>query len=570
MLRVCTVVGTEQLRHAALMRNSDSRDGLTAQAIAGNHVVLLGFNMELSDIRTEKVLGFAVRRTRHSDGDVRWMTGMKTFASVEPSPPPGVGRSSRRHPFQSFQWADYSVSPNEHYTYRVSAMTGTPGALVPGATVDLEVTTEPVDLGRHAVFFNRGSIASQEYARRFQNRPPDEVGQAAFDWLSRGLVEGLEAFIGQAGPGDVLHGAIFEFKNTRVFSALAAARARGAAVKVLYDGDSQKAGNEAALVGSGLDGAVAARERSGRFAHNKFFVLSRAGVPAEVWTGSTNLSQNGIFGHSNNAHLVRDPAVAATFAGYWALLERDATRKPTATEATAMTPAPVPAGAADTDVVFSPRTDLGALDWYAELAGDASRALFMTFAFGMDDRFVNVYDRTDDVLRFALMEKKGNGSTFAEQAATIDRIRRRPNTTVSVGARVQINTFDRWLAETDRATAEAHVLYIHTKYMLIDPLGADPIVVVGSANFSKASTDTNDENMLVIRGNSAVADVYLGEYMRLFSHYAFRESLKFSGATTPAEALRRKHLVETTAWADAGYFRSGTDRFLRRRYLAGL
>ena len=325
-----------------------------------------------------------------------------------------------------------------------------------------------------------------------------------------------------------------------------------------------------ALVGSGLDGAVAARQRSGRFAHNKFFVLSRGGVPAEVWTGSTNLSQNGLFGHSNNAHLVRDADVAATFAGYWALLERDVTRKPTAIEATAMTPAPTPAGETDTTVVFSPRTDLAALDWYADLAGNASRALFMTFAFGMDERFVNVYDRTDDALRFALMEKKGNGSTFAQQAATIDRIRRRSNTTVSVGARIELNTFDRWLAETDRATAQAHVLYIHTKYMLIDPLGANPVVVVGSANFSKASTDTNDENMLVIRGNSAVADVYLGEYMRLFSHYAFRESLKFSGATTPIEALSRKHLVETTAWADAGYFRSGTDRFLRRRYFAGL
>ncbi|MFC5791626.1 hypothetical protein EDM22_06205 [Agromyces tardus] len=552
------------------MRISGTRDGLTVQAVAGNHVVLLGWDMARVDIEAGQVLGFAVRRTRHSDGDVRWMTGLKTFASVEPNPPPGVGRSSRRHPYQSFQWADYSAAPAEQYTYRVAAMTGAPGALIEGATVDLTVTTEPVDLGRHAIFFNRGAIASQEYARRFQNRPPDEVGQAAFDWLSRGLLEGLEAFIAQAGPGDALHGAFFEFTNPRVFAALAAARTRGATVKVLYDGDTQKAGNEAALAGSGLDGAVAPRLRSGRFAHNKFFVLSRAGVPSEVWTGSTNLSQNGIFGHSNNAHLVRDPAIAAVYAGYWALLERDVTRKPTAIEATALTPAPAPPGATDTVAVFSPRTDLAALDWYADLAGGATRALFMTFAFGMDERFVQVYDQTDDVLRFALMEKKGSGADFAEQAATIDRIRRRPNTTVSVGARIELNTFDRWLAETERATAEAHVLYIHTKYLLVDPLGADPIVVVGSANFSEASTDTNDENMLVIRGNPAVADVYLGEFMRLFSHYAFRESVKFAGATTPTEALSRKHLIESTSWADAGYFTPGTDRFLRRRYLAGL
>ena len=224
--------------------------------------------------------------------------------------------------------------------------------------------------------------------------------------------------------------------------------------------------------------------------------------------------------------------------------------------------------------IFSPRRDLHALDWYAELAGGAQRALFTTFAFGMNERFVQVYDRHDAVLRFALMEKKGNGKTFKEQAAQIDRIRRRPNTVVSVGNKVDLNNFDRWLQEIDRIVAEAHVLYIHTKYMLIDPLGPQPIVIVGSANFSKASTDTNDENMLVIRGNQAIADIYLGEFMRLFSHYAFRESLKFKETLSAASALKRKHLVETADWIDgdkpsAGYYQPGTDRALRRVYFSG-
>ena len=198
----------------------------------------------------------------------------------------------------------------------------------------------------------------------------------------------------------------------------------------------------------------------------------------------------------------------------------------------------------------------------------------MTFAFGMNDRFVPSFDRTDDVIRFALMEKKGNGATFAQQAAVIDRIRRRPNVTVAVGHHIEINRFDRWLAELDRIVGEAHVLYVHTKYMLVDPLGEQPMVVVGSANFSAASTLDNDENMLVIRGNAAVADIYLGEFMRLFSHYAFRESLTFSGATTPAQALLRKYLVDSPSWIEGqgrgdGYFDAGSDRALRRIYFSG-
>ena len=58
--------------------------------------------------------------------------------------------------------------------------------------------------------------------------------------------------------------------------------------------------------------------------------------------------------------------------------------------------------------------------------------------------------------------------------------------------------------------------------MLVDPLSADPVVVTGSANFSKASTNSNDENMMIIRGNQRVADIYYTEFNRLFNHYYFR------------------------------------------------
>ncbi len=51
--------------------------------------------------------------------------------------------------------------------------------------------------------------------------------------------------------------------------------------------------------------------------------------------------------------------------------------------------------------------------------------------------------------------------------------------------------------------------------------------------FSGDSTDTNDENMLVIRGNTMVADIYLTEFFRLWNHYAFREWLaKNQGAAS--------------------------------------
>lgn len=558
------------------MRRKGSGNGLTALAVAGTHVVLLGWDVTESDIRSRGILGFAIQRTRHDDGEKLWLSGMKTFESVAPDPDPGVPVSTFRHPLQTFQWADYTPSPGKKYTYRIVAMAGQPGALVEDAELSLAVTTERVDQGRHAIFFNRGAIASQEYARRFQNLPPDEIGQPAFDWLSRGLVEGLEAFLNLAGQGDELYGALFEFENERIFSAIKAARGRGAAVKVLYDGDTQREATETALRGFGITALTKARTRSGQYAHNKFIVLRKAGRFAEVWTGSTNLTRNGIFGHSNNAHVIRDRKIAETYFGYWAILNGDRTLRPTAIAATGLSPTPADESntSGDASAVFSPRTDLSALDWFAALAGGAQRALFMTFAFGMNGRFVDVYDKADGVLRFALAEKKGNGRNYGTQAAEIDRIRQRPNVIVSVGNSIVTNSFDRWLKEIDRIDPDVHVRFIHTKYMLVDPLGAKPIAIVGSANFSQASILTNDENMLVIEGNDTVADVYLGEFMRLFSHYSFRESLTFKRSTKPADLLRRKHLREDTSWikgegGKSGYYVQGFDRALRRVYFSG-
>ena len=39
----------------------------------------------------------------------------------------------------------------------------------------MSVTTEAIDSELDTIHFNRGSVATQEYARRFQNKPPSGV-----------------------------------------------------------------------------------------------------------------------------------------------------------------------------------------------------------------------------------------------------------------------------------------------------------------------------------------------------------------------------------------------------------
>ena len=106
-----------------------------------------------------------------------------------------------------------------------------------------------------------------------------------------------------------------------------------------------------------------------------------------------------------------------------------------------------------------------------------------------------------------------------------------------------------------------HVQYVHTKFMLIDPLGEWPILVSGSANFSLASTVSNDENMIVLQGAPARAacEGYLVEFMRLFKHFNWREKVvkeannhTAADCSQTAKSLTAPHtLKEDESWLSA-------------------
>src|SRR5438445_10952951 len=106
-------------------------------------------------------------------------------------------------------------------------MTGKPGSMKQGTAVSVTVTTESIT-DDHIIHFNRGAAASQEYARRFLNRPPNEVGQGAYDWLSRGLLAGIISFIERAkGKQFGFKRAFYDFHWPTVANALHDAQGAG-------------------------------------------------------------------------------------------------------------------------------------------------------------------------------------------------------------------------------------------------------------------------------------------------------------------------------------------------------
>ena len=541
------------------MRKYKKVGKFSVTAISGTYVVILGFNAEKS--ATKDLLGFAIHRRDHTENEQYWLRGFKTFEETEPNPSPGALYSTLEHPVQSFQWADYTAKTDHEYTYKVVPLRGKPKNIKQRGPIKIKIKTESEDVGKHAIYFNRGVAGSQAYSVKFGNKAPEEVNdRRAFIWLSRGLEEAIFRFIDKAnGPEYGLRASVYEFSYYPVLEAFRRAAEAGVDVKIVYDSrrESPKEANDESIEWADIRHLMIRRTQPKSYiSHNKFIVLLKNGNPLEVWTGSTNFTKGGIFGQANVGHLVRDEQIAKKYYDYWTQLAKD----PSNTDLKEWTgkETPDPDGECPTDSItplFSPRKKLKALEWYAERMGDAKETVCLTAAFGVNFRLADILARDKEYLRYVLLEKRGNNFDVFSQD---------PDVLIAVGSHLKEATY-RWTRET-LTNYNFHVKYIHTKFMLIDPLSKNPTVITGSANFSEASTKNNDENMLVIQGDTRVADVYLGEFFRLFHHFYFRYVMNNRKAKAGSEEKKRSYLKPDSSWTKKYYVRKSIKQKQRKLF----
>lgn len=561
------------------MRAAETSPGLRVHAVAGLHVVSLGWDfVDGPPPKTRNCLGFAVQRSEVANGKVveqYWLRGIKRFRQKDEGLPPGTAVSTAEHPVQSFQWGDYTAKPGRTYRYTVAPAFGAPKNLQldMSMAVSVEVTTEvEVDARkrklRHDVYFNRGAAGSQAYARKFGDTKPDETKPASEQmvWLSRGLYEALIGFIGRAsGKRYKLRAMLYEFRYPPVGVAFKSAAARGADVRVCYEAQTYKADNEAMIRNVGIAELCQPQLARDGIRHNKFIVLIEDDKPVAVWTGSTNISAGGIFGHSNVGHVVWNPEIAERYLAYWeALAAADVTAAKLKARNLAVEATPAPGSAPPADRVltlYSPRDPAKAsptLSWYGDVLSSARRWAGMTFAFNFDEIFVKALAVKSNALRYLLFDK-------ALKADVEMAVSRDGRTIVAAGAKLEAGDLEWFIGET--LTGFNKNLYIHDKFIVVDPLGDDPVVVTGTANFSKPSQQKNDENMLVIRGDTRVSDIYFGEFLRIFDHLYARYVTRRMREAKKGDATAG-FLKETQAeWLPA-HFAKGA-KALRRVYFAG-
>lgn len=78
---------------------------------------------------------------------------------------------------------------------------------------------------------------------------------------------------------------------------------------------------------------------------------------------------------------------------------------------------------------------------------------------------------------------------------------------------------------------ESRYAVAHNKIILIDPREADATVITGSYNFTYSAQARNAENLLILRGNPALAQAYLENWQRHRGEAAPYSSSHFNGGS---------------------------------------
>lgn len=570
------------------MKASVTKNGLTFRVIAGTHNAILA--MDLQENKRAGLLGFSIHRTdlgptgqpfAENQQPSRWLPNMLRFPSDTSADP----ITTERAPLQKFRWGDYTLRPGNSYRFKVLPRYGKPGELTTPAEfsdgVTVDVTTEDPASPETAVFFNRAAAASAAFNRKFPNLTqldgdtPD--AKAARVWLSNGLEEAVLAYLSQAKDSSfALHAAIYEFQKPELLQGLKDAGDRGAEVQVVYHhreknaADTTAAKNDAAIAQAAFQTVAVTPRKSnpqGAIMHNKFVVLlkNEAGKlnPVAVWTGSTNWTDGGIYGQLNVGHAIYDAEVAATYEAYFQLLKKDTDAQGTKDALASLTPVSLLLpGEHKVVPILSPQSTDAMLHLYAILC-DGAKCLMVSAPFALSPIILTALSKKrDDVQRFMLLDKEGSLGKGEE----VHVIEGDPADSIAVATTLSspLHDFQNKLLEGKESFHHAGI-HIHSKIIAVDPLGSDPIIVTGSANFSMNSTEVNDSNTLVIRGHAAVADIYTSEFMRMFEHYHFRASE--AAAATKSKTLS---LAEHDSWSDKYYVQDSKEEKDRRLFAGTL
>ena len=281
-----------------------------------------------------------------------------------------------------------------------------------------------------------------------------------------------------------IHIASFEFDLTPVAEALIAAKQRGVDIRWVTDDEHGLESDEepghgqfAMLQEAGIEVRSDARSA---LMHNKFWIFDGQ----IVWTGSTNITENGIFKQDNNAIAIQSPELAAIY-------EREFEEM--------------------WNGEFGPRSTSQLDQQSLVVNGSPIQVVFTSEDPALADAILPVVNAATKSIHFLAFSY-----TDAPLAAAMIQ---RAQAGVSV-----TGVFEKVGSDTD--AAELKTLYcaqipvrqdgngsfMHNKVIVVD----ERFVITGSLNFSTNAEESNDENVIII-DNTDIAKLYTQDFERVWS-----------------------------------------------------
>jgi phosphatidylserine/phosphatidylglycerophosphate/cardiolipin synthase-like enzyme len=551
--------------------------------------------------------GFAIERERaQPGGGVQRITLDNRTGFAKDNPKPGDHHPSTIWPFQRFWWADHSVNSGDRARYRVVPMIHSSGVLQEDVSQRSE-WSKWTELSGDAgdgfeAYFNRGLVISQFMARYLDDLRRKE-GLATRDdalkvfkknlddhelpirrFLSGVLRERMLELLDEAKrKKQHVFGALYELEDGELVGALAKLGSRGHLV--LANGSIQKAKNETSADARKRDQNAKARrdlenaglEVHGRFispgalGHNKFLVIaSGTKKPVAAWTGSTNWTKTGLCTQINNGLLVKHAGFAQQFMDQWELLRDAKNGFPESLVNSNSKPKKLGVGKSRAEIWFTrtaKKVDLEAID--DAVGGAKEGVLFLMFQPGAAGTLRTIRGLLEKTGKLYV---KGVVSTLpAESAADedhVDVVAYGDGESHPVGLDIVQpegirRPFSSWAATVTRneflfGPGKIGFAIVHSKLIVVDPF-TRPVVITGSHNFSAAASGKNDENFVIVRGNTELATEYAAHILSVYHHYrwlAFVNDQQRRGKN-PAAILR-----ENDAW-QAGQLKGASGKELQ-------
>ncbi len=479
---------------------------------------------------------------------------------IPPQPGQGpvqpTGVSSAASPIRRCIWTDHGAVATDSVSYRVTAMKAAgKGAFTPDAP-SASAWTAPVVAAGDAgggleAYFNRGTLMSQ-IVSRFVNG--DVSDKSLHDFLNNLKTPGFQARLYLAGDalheilrflhdadrrGSSIHAAIYEMNDRELVEALKPFGGRGHVL--LGNGSATEPWVAQELAAAKLE--VKHRDlshhgRSSPSVHNKFVVESDASGrnAGRVLTGSTNWTTTGLCTQLNNVLIVEDAQIAGRYLDQWGKLVAAGDDMPASLKATNSKPTDhnnisLYFAATNGEAEFKPVLDL--------IAGAQQGVLFLMFMPGQSPLLEALLDRVQQnniyvrgVVSTVTASKTGDIGTVGGQVVKSGAPAQAFHDDVELPAGVSDEDRPSW-AETEFNVKEIHAAHlmaiVHSKVIVVDPFSNNCAVITGSHNFSDSASGKNDENLVIVRGNTQLAQAYALHINGVYDHYSWRAYLANGG-----------------------------------------